>query len=120
ITVDERTIPGERISMNEMNDLAGISHEVNQDLPPMKCNDEEFANTSRSVARDVQDLPARLTVKPHATDAGWLFDAGTSTVIIGPAEMGEAHTAEESVSIDALTRCRDIYLTMADRWPVSG
>ena len=51
--------------------------------------------------------------KPHATDAGWLAAAGTTCVVCGAAEPGEAHTADESVSVDVLERCYEIYRTLA-------
>jgi len=56
-------------------------------------------------------------VKPHATDAGWLADAGTTCLICGPAELGEAHTADESVGLDVMERCRAIYTSVAESWP---
>jgi len=55
-------------------------------------------------------------VKPHATDAGWLADAGTTCVVCGPAEPGQAHTADESVSVPVLERCRDVYERVAASW----
>jgi len=56
-------------------------------------------------------------VKPHATDAGWLAGTGTTCVVCGAAEPGEAHTAEESVSIEVVQRCERIYRRVADRFP---
>jgi acetylornithine deacetylase len=54
-------------------------------------------------------------VKPHATDAGRLAAAGTACVVVGPSEPGEAHTADESVSVAVLSRCRRIYEAVAER-----
>jgi acetylornithine deacetylase len=34
--------------------------------------------------------------------------------VIGPAEPGEAHTADESVSVAVLERCRAIYRALAE------
>jgi acetylornithine deacetylase len=58
--------------------------------------------------------PAQVA-KPHATDAGWLADAGVATVVVGAAEPGEAHTADESVSLAVLDRCRRLYGDLAGR-----
>ncbi|MFC6728557.1 M20/M25/M40 family metallo-hydrolase, partial [Natronoarchaeum mannanilyticum] len=58
-----------------------------------------------------------LVTKPHATDAGWLAQAGTTCVVCGPAEPGEAHTADESVSLDVLERCYELYRGVAELWP---
>ncbi|MFC6724712.1 M20 family peptidase, partial [Halobium palmae] len=61
-----------------------------------------------------------FVTKPHATDAGWLSDAGTACVVCGPSERGEAHTARESVSLDVLGRCYRIYRDVAERFPPEG
>jgi acetylornithine deacetylase len=53
-------------------------------------------------------------VKPHATDAGRLAAAGVDCVVVGPAEPGEAHTADESASVDVLARCRRVYERVAE------
>ncbi len=117
ITVDERTVPGERADLARLESLPGVSVTVEQDLPPMYCSDEAFAEAVLAAATDAQaDSPALVT-KPHATDAGWLAKAGTACVICGPAEPGEAHTADESVSLAVLERCRETYQQIAERWP---
>ncbi|WP_049907142.1 M20 family metallopeptidase [Halovivax asiaticus] len=121
ITVDERTVPGERAPLDRVEAIEGVEWAVDQDLPPMACEDDEFADTVLDVARQVHEQrgesePTHVT-KPHATDAGWLADrAGTECVIVGPAEPGEAHTADESVSIDVLERCQAVYRDIASSW----
>ncbi|MFC3958955.1 M20 family metallopeptidase [Halovivax cerinus] len=125
ITVDERTVPGERAPLDRVEAIDGVEWDVDQDLPPMACEDDEFADTVLDAARQVHEQrgepePVHVT-KPHATDAGWLADrAGTECVIVGPAEPGEAHTADESVSIDVLERCRAVYRATAQAWLRSG
>ncbi len=117
ITVDERTVPGERAPLERVADADGVAWTVDQDLPPMECSDDAFADAVLSAATGGQDGTPRLTTKPHATDAGWLAGAGTACVVCGPAEPGEAHTADESVSIEVLERCYRIYRTVAETWP---
>jgi acetylornithine deacetylase len=109
ITVDERTVPGERADLDRVEFITGVAWTVDQDLPPMACGDAAFADAVLQEARAEQDGAGEHVVKPHATDAGWLAEAGTVCVIVGPAERGEAHTADESVSIDVLERCEAIY-----------
>ncbi len=151
ITVDERTVPGERAPLDRATEIDGVSWTVDQDLPPMRCDDSAFADavldaartahdvseaaktgteTADAPATETADAPATETVdapatetadtprvehdpqhvvKPHATDAGWLAEAGTTCVICGAAEPGEAHTDSESVSVDVLARCVRIY-----------
>jgi acetylornithine deacetylase len=115
LTVDERTVPGDRADLDRLADLPGIAWTVDQDLPPMACDEPAFADAVLNAAGVGQDADPKHVVKPHATDAGWLAEAGTTCVVCGPAEPGEAHTATESVSIDVLERCADIYRRAATR-----
>ncbi|WP_096390571.1 M20 family metallopeptidase [Halopenitus persicus] len=146
VTVDERTVPGERAPLERVETVEGIEWTVDGDLPPMACSHAGFADVVLEVARaahradagveDEHDFGAESSeetdfgatstdeadivlpehvVKPHATDAGWLADAGTACVVCGPAEPGEAHTETESVSLDVLRRCRRIYRGIAER-----
>jgi acetylornithine deacetylase len=113
VTVDERTVPGERAAVEEVEAIEGVTWTVDQDLPPMACDDESFADDALEAVRAVQDGDGERVSKPHATDAGWLADAGVSCLVCGPAEPGEAHTATESVSLDVLERCRRVYERLA-------
>ena len=115
VTVDERTVPGERASLERVETVAGVEWQVDQDLPPMACSDDGFADAVLGAARDSQSGDPEHVVKPHATDAGWLAEAGTACVICGAAESGEAHTDTESVSLDVLDRCYRIYRGVAER-----
>jgi acetylornithine deacetylase len=116
VTVDERTVPGERADLAQVENVDGVEWTVDQDLPPMRCADDAFADAALDAVRDVQDGAGELVTKPHATDAGWLAEAGTACVVCGPAEPGEAHTAEESVSIAVLERCYESYRRLAASW----
>jgi acetylornithine deacetylase len=109
VTVDERTVPGERAPIERVEQLDGVEWRVDQDLPPMACDDADFADCVLGAASDSQDATPQQVVKPHATDAGWLAQAGTTCVVCGAAEPGEAHTAEESVSWTVVERCERIY-----------
>jgi acetylornithine deacetylase len=115
ITVDERTVPGKRAPIDRVAVLPDVEWEVDQDLPPMACDDAAFADLVLDVATGVQEGSPEHVVKPHATDAGWLADAGTTCVVCGPAEPGEAHTKTESVSFEALERCYRVYRGVAER-----
>ncbi|MBP2252826.1 acetylornithine deacetylase [Halarchaeum solikamskense] len=117
VTVDERTVPGERAALARAAEIEGVAWDVEQDLPPMACDDAAFADAVTDAAAGAQAGAPTQVVKPHATDAGWLADTGTTCVVCGPAEPGEAHTDAESVSLDALRTCRDAYTAIAARWP---
>ncbi|MFC7324307.1 M20 family metallopeptidase [Halorubrum rutilum] len=119
VTVDERTVPGDRADLARAEGVAGVEWEVDQDLPPMACGDDAFADAALAVAREVHDelgldAPERV-VKPHATDAGWLAEAGTDCLVCGASEPGEAHTDTESVGIEVLDRCYRIYKGISER-----
>jgi acetylornithine deacetylase len=116
VTVDERTVPGEPAPLDRVEDIAGVSWDVDQDLPPMACDDADFADLVADAAADAQDGTPEQIVKPHATDAGWLAGAGATCVICGAAEPGEAHTADESVSYEVVERCAEVYQTVAERF----
>jgi acetylornithine deacetylase len=117
VTVDERTVPGERADLERVENIEGVAWTVDQDLPPMACGDERFADTVLAAAESAQDGQPAQVVKPHATDAGWLASrAGTECVVCGPSEPGEAHTEDESVSWAVLERCRDVYRSVAETW----
>jgi acetylornithine deacetylase len=115
VTVDERTVPGERAPLERVEGIAGVEWTVDQDLPPMACGDDAFADAALAAADAAQDGDPAHVVKPHATDAGWLAQAGTECVVCGPAEQGEAHTDDERVSVAVLERCRRIYRRVAER-----
>ncbi|MFW5937934.1 MAG: M20 family metallopeptidase [Halanaeroarchaeum sp.] len=117
VIVDERTVPGERADLGRTEAVPGVEWRVDQDLPPMRCDDEPFASHVVAAANEVQESTGETVTKPHATDAGWLAEAGTTTLVCGPAEPGEAHTAEESVSLEVLTTARRCCERVASTWP---
>ncbi|MCT9095407.1 M20 family metallopeptidase [Haloarchaeobius sp. HME9146] len=116
ITVDERTVPGERAALESVEELEDVEWTVVQDLPPMRCDDDEFADAVLEAVREVQSGQGQHVTKPHATDAGWLAQAGTECIVCGPSEPGEAHTRDESVSLAVLETCYEAYLELAERW----
>ncbi|MGA9402251.1 M20 family metallopeptidase [Haladaptatus sp.] len=115
VTIDERTVPGERAALEAVEEIDGVEWSVEQDLPPMECDDPDFADAVLVAAEDAQDNDPEQVTKPHATDAGWLAQAGVTCVVCGASEPGEAHTKNESVGIDVLERCYRIYLNTAER-----
>ncbi|WP_132057308.1 M20 family metallopeptidase [Halorussus amylolyticus] len=115
IVVDERTVPGEYADLERVEDIEGVEWTVDSDLPPMECDDAAFADTVLAAAKDAQSGTPELVTKPHATDAGRLAEAGTTCVVCGASEPGEAHTKDESVGIDVLERCYEIYRGAAER-----
>jgi len=109
--VDERTAPG--ATPYSLDEHAGMEGEVVDEMPPMECDNPDFARTVRGAARE--DGAAEFIVKPHATDAGHLAEADSSCVVCGPAERGEAHTEDESVSVEEIERAERIYRRVLER-----
>ncbi len=116
VTVDERTVPGERAELERVEELPGVTLSIDQDLPPMACDEAAFAELVLEAATVAQEGTPEHVLKPHATDAGWLAEAGTTCLVCGAAEPGEAHTADESVSVTVLERCYDIYRESAEQF----
>jgi len=114
VTVDERTVPGERADLEAVEQIEGVKWRVVQDLPPMACDDPAFADRVLEAAAAAQPGEPQQVAKPHATDAGWLAQAGTACVVCGAGEPGEAHTSTESVSLDVVDRCYEIYLAVVN------
>lgn len=108
--VDERTVPG--ASPYDLDNLEAEA-EVADEMPPMGCDDPGFARMVRESAREQNT--SEFVVKPHATDAGHLAAAGSSCVVCGPAERGEAHTDDESVSVELLERAEGVYRRVLER-----
>ena len=117
VTVDERTVPGERAALDRVEGIEGVEWTVDQDLPPMACGDPAFADHVLEAAAAAQPGDPQQVAKPHATDAGWLAAAGTDCVVVGAAEPGEAHTATESVSLEVVDRCYETYRSVAESVP---
>jgi len=117
VIVDERTVPGERAPIEQVEAIDGVEWTVDQDLPPMRCGSEPFADTVLAAADAAQEGTPEHVVKPHATDAGWLAGAGTDCVVCGVAEPGEAHTATESASLAVIERCYRTYRQVAESFP---
>jgi len=115
-TADERTVPEGTHSLDSIEALDGVSVEVADEVPPMDCTDEAFRDTMVEVASAVQEQLAQEVFKPHVTDASWLDQAGVECVVCGPAELGEAHTESESVSIAGLEASYDIYRGVAEEF----
>ncbi|KAB1186778.1 MULTISPECIES: M20 family metallopeptidase [Haloferax] len=120
VTIDERTVPGGYADLAQTESIDGVEWVVEQDLPPMACDDADFAERVFEAAQRVHedrgdDAPEQVT-KPHATDAGWLAQEGTTCIVYGPSEPGEAHTKNESVSLDVLERCYETYRDLVEGW----
>jgi len=110
LIIDERTVPGKGGMIRRGEDF---KWEIKQEIPAFKCQDMSFAHWARGVANEVTN-GSELIAKPHTTDAGWFSEKGCIGIVCGPAELGQAHTSDESVDIKALEDCSKIYRRMAE------
>ena len=93
-------------------------------LPAMRAVHPEAAITVQTMGEvpglepmehnAVRDLVQTLTgangadVVPFGTEAGLFTDLGLSAIVCGPGSIAQAHTADEFVSLDQLSRCLDM------------
>lgn len=132
LRVERRTLPGEAsgVSMREADDA--IAH-VRQDVPGLRAETSLVAHQGPSdVSLDapvVEALRASLeacgeTVRVEGmsawTDAALLNDAGIPAVCFGPGDITLAHSAEEWVPLDEITRATSVLERLAGSWHRCG
>ena len=57
-----------------------------------------------------------ITVSQSVTDGGWLADAGIPSAIYGPGDLHNAHTVNESLSIDQLIQFTKVMVQFIYEW----
>ena len=123
IQIDRRTLPGE--------DPANILADFQQVVDEMTRQDSEFravietpfledscletspsatiVEVTEAVCREVIGR-SRLQGVPYATNASKLSRIGIPSLVIGPGNIDQAHTAVEFVNIDQVVQAAEIYL----------
>ncbi len=108
ITVDVRTIPDKDYELN-----LGDETEIISDVPAMVTENEELIKRVEGCIEKETNYSPKRIIKPQATDAGFLSQNGSDTIIVGPGEPKEPHSRRESISIDLLENAYHIYLKIA-------
>ncbi len=115
IEVDRRTLPGELAE-----DAMHAVRELLADLPHWEMSEPhvaakgmevpEAAPVVRNLFRSIQAVAGNAVVEgaSYATDAGIYTPAGIPTVIFGPGDIADAHTANEHISITELLKAEEI------------
>ncbi len=124
IDLDRRTMPNE--------DLDGVVSAVEKVLDDLRrrhpdlevaqdnayadpafdaSGNTSFINWVGGVLRGMK-LSEEVGGAPYGTDACLLADAGIPTVIIGPGDMGKAHTKDEFIPLSDLERGVELYLRL--------
>jgi succinyl-diaminopimelate desuccinylase len=122
IEVDRRTVPGETSEtvLAEIDRALELTRERFPELDvrvevPFACEPFEISEDARIVklaAAAVQEAtgaPAELIGFRGASDARFLFEAGAEVVVMGPGDIGVAHTAHESIDLHELEQATVAY-----------
>jgi succinyl-diaminopimelate desuccinylase len=72
--------------------------------------DEPLVQVVRSACQAVTGQPAELAGVPYGTDATHLSPLGIPTVVLGPGDISQAHSADEWVDVRQVEQAADIYL----------
>lgn len=109
IDVDRRTLPGETLESVLAPVRCLLSEVGNATIEPpyLEVGGMEVAETAPVVCRLAEAIRAEggvVTIEsvPYATDAGIYSGAGIPTVVFGPGDIAQAHTAEEFLELSQL------------------
>jgi len=122
ITIDRRTLPGET--------EAGVRNEI-QSLLKKNCLAASFSNNKNLSCLPMETNPELPLVrqflgilgqtKPVGVDffcdASVLSRAGIPSVVFGPGDIAQAHTADEWISLRSLERAKDLLVNFLQSLP---
>jgi acetylornithine deacetylase len=69
---------------------------------------EQVAETARACGNET-----RLVGVPYGTNASVISAAGIPTVVFGPGSIAQAHTADEWIAVDQLSRAAEVFYRLA-------
>jgi acetylornithine deacetylase/succinyl-diaminopimelate desuccinylase family protein len=117
ITVDRRVLPGEDPDLvagavDALHAREGLAElvEVTQILrdPPLETPDDSaWVQTVLAAARGV--VAAETAAVHYGTDASKFAEAGIPSVVIGPGDIAQAHTACEWVGVEEVRAAAEVY-----------
>jgi len=114
VTLDRRFLPSESAAsalrqIAELVERVGVEHHFDIQLSEQGRLDaseideaSEIVSVVQAATQEMARQPARIAGMAGSTDARFLIGAGIPTVIFGPGDLADAHTVDESISIDAL------------------
>jgi acetylornithine deacetylase len=123
IEVDRRLIPGEETTKI----LGEFNHAIRElvGTVPFTCS-EPWLQSPALDSGGSEDLVARLgraintvvgrhdvMAVPFGTDAASIAEAGIPTVVFGPGDIAQAHTADEWVSLEQVEKAAEILFQLA-------
>lgn len=126
IEIDRRLIPGEdpEVAMAEVESYLKAQPEINFEFqmadpfmisPPMEiAESERVVQAAASACRAINGR-ARAVGVPYGTDASKMVASGVPTVIFGPGNILQAHSADEYVEVRQVELAAHIHEQIIDR-----
>jgi acetylornithine deacetylase len=122
IQVDRRTVPGESTS-GVVAEIENVLAEVREANPEVKVSAHSLLTyepldpaAGKSLAERVgavlegMGLPGDATGAGYGSDAATLALAGVPSIVLGPGDIAQAHSADEWLALDELEKAVDAYL----------
>ncbi len=126
ITVDRRTLPSEKAA-DVIAEVEGVLADLRQRNPGVKVEigepfadiagldtpeDHPFVRLATQRAAEHGGAPRAVGV-PYGTNAAGLAAKGIPTVVLGPGDITQAHSADEWVELAQVERCAELYAQIA-------
>jgi acetylornithine deacetylase len=126
IDIDRRVAPGEELAsilpavervlqpLRQADPDLSISHEGIETAPPL--DPELNLLLARQCVDELQraGIESRITGAPYTTNANHYGAAGLATVILGPGDIAQAHSADEWIELEQLELGVRGYLTLME------
>jgi acetylornithine deacetylase len=98
-------------AMRALSPQTGVVTEVVYDVPPLV---PEPGGGAERLAKSLTGAASAATV-PYGSEAGIFQAAGMSTVICGPGDIRQAHTADEWIAVSQIEACMTSFERLAER-----
>jgi len=119
LIADRRTLPGETVEVvrgeiERALERAGLTGQVaiehaHNEKNALGTPDDHPAVDACQRALRACGLPSAIGSAPFATDAGPLAAHGIASVVLGPGDIAQAHTADEFVSLDQVDAMQAVF-----------
>jgi acetylornithine deacetylase len=124
IEVDRRLIPGEDPLKAAVHFDEYLRKQSDLDVPFTSASpwlhcpalpSQEKSEIARSLAGAIKDVTGKCEFEavPYGTDASSLAGAGIPSVVFGPGDIAQAHTADEWIELDQIDAAAEILFRLA-------
>jgi len=108
----ERFVERSAAAAKQVTPEAEFSHDVLFWSPGYSVPDDARQLDTLRSAFECAELPWRTAAFPSHSDAPRFQQAGSTTVVCGPGDLSVAHTAEEYIALDQLTKATRLYAAL--------